>query len=290
MKQNGPVPFFPERGFTLLETMASLGAASFVALALCAMLGSSGLAFRGSMSAISDLSVSAQAEAAVRAGVRALGRSRQQFAMTVSPGAPLVLPNGAAHPLAALSGKSSPAPDSHVISFLELSPHYAGAIEQASIEGFSVTVVACGFSSRPAPSQFKSYVALGVSGPVQLAGSLRTVSSSCVELVADALPGLVSDPAVILPSSLHRLVPVNREYSLFVDRTEQLRISSHTAARITENQPLASGVRALLFDEILSAAGAVALSTTVQGSHGQVSTFLAPFPVARGSLYYGHIL
>lgn len=279
-----------ERGFTLLETVASLGAASVVALALCVMVGTSGLIFRESSGSVSDLAVATQVEGAVQAGVRALGRSRQQFAMTISTGGSTLLPNGALHPLASLSGKSSPATGSHIISFLDLSPHYAGTIERTMIDGPSVTVVACGFDHRPSPSQFKSFVALGVSGPVQLAGSLRTVSSSCVELTAESLPGLVSDPATVLPSSLHRLVPVNREYSLFVDRAEQLRISSHTGPRVSENQPLGSGVREIIFSELSSADGAVALSATVTGAHGAVSTFLVPLPLARGRHYYGHIL
>lgn len=277
-----------QRGFSILEMLASLGTASVVAAALCAMLGTSGLVLRETTGLLSDLSVSAAAENAIRAGSRAVGRSRLPFTITIAPSSTTLLANGSPHPLAALSGSSAPAASSHIVSFIELSPHYAGVIQRTMLLGSSVTVVACGFQSRPSPSQFKSYIALGASGAVQIAGILRTISTSCIELTGSPIAGLVSNPANVLPSSLHRLIPVNREHSLFVDRSGQLRLSSHTGTTVSENQPLGSGAKKILIAELRSTAGPVALSVSVTGAHDTQSNFVVPLRLLPGS-YYDHI-
>ena len=268
-----------QRGFSALEALVSLGTASLVAAALCAMLGASGLAYREAAGPIADLSVAAAAENAIRAGSRSVGRSRLPYALTVAPSASAPLSNGAPHPLASLTGASAPAPGSQIVSFVELSPLYAGTIERTTYDGSSLQLVACGFQMRPSASQFKSYVALGVSGSVQIVGTLRAVSISCVELIGTPIAGLVSSPATVLPCSLHRQVPVNREHSHLVDRTGQLRISSPTGAQLTENQPLGSGAREIHISELPNSEAPVALSVSVNGINDHTSSFILPLPL-----------
>ena len=274
-----------QQGFSLLETLVSLGTASLVAAALIAMLGASGLVFREAAGPVADLSVAAAAENALRAGSRAVGRSRLPFALTVAPSAAVPLSNGAPHPLASLSGASAPVPGSQVVSFVELSPLYAGTIERTTYDGSLLQLVACGFQVRPSASQFKSYVALGVSGAVQIVGTLRAISLSCAELIGTPIAGLVSSPATVLPCSLHSLVPVNREHSLFVDRSGQLRISSHTGTQVTENQPLGSGAREIHISEVPNSEARVALSVSVTGVNGHTSSFILPLPLLPTNHY-----
>ena len=274
-----------ERGFSALEALFSLGAASLVATALCTMLGASGMVFREATRPVADLSAATAAEGAIRAGTRAFGRSRLPFSITLAQSVAMPLASGAAHPLASLTGSSAPAPGSHVVSFLELSPLYAGTIERTSYDGTSLQLIACGFQVRPTATQFKSYVALGVSGPVQLTGTLRAVSVSCAELIGAPVAGLVSNPTTVLPCSLHRLVPVSREHSLFVDRSGQLRISSHTGAQVTENQPLGSGAREIHLSGLPTPDAPVTLSVSVTGTNGYTSRFIVPLRLLPVSYY-----
>lgn len=272
------------RGFTMMECLVALCVASIAALVASSALRSASGTFTHASRVILDRSAAASLRTALENGVRALDRSRLEFAVSVWPG-PRSTARGALHPLSALSGTSAPRAGSDIISFVELSPLHAGEILRSTVAGLEVTCYACGFTMRPAPSQFRSYVALGVSGAVQLVGTARTTGTGCLELSAQAVPGLVSDPGSVLPSSLHKLVPVEREYSLFIDTSGQLRLSSHTGSRILENQPLLSGLRSMRLTPLAGPQGITAYGASIEGAYGLRSESVIPLTLLpRGLL------
>lgn len=263
------------RGFTLMECLVALCVASIAALILSSALRFAGGTFQHASKAIYDRNASAALRAALENGIRALDRSRLAFSVSVWP-SPRLMAYGSPHPLYSLSGVSAPRAESDIASFIDLSPLYAGTIIRSTVIGLNVTCYACGFAARPTSSQFRSYVALGVSGAVQLTGSARASGSGCLEFAGQAVPGLVSDPATILPTSLLRLVPVEREYSLFVDASGQLRFASHTSSRILENQPLLSGLRRMRLTPLVTPWGTTGYRASIEGAYGLRSESIIP--------------
>ena len=271
-----------ENGVTLFDTVTSLATASLVALALGWFVGSSQSTFGLTMKSLGDHLAAATLETALRAGVEAISSSRLGFSVTSIESPNILLPNGSLHPITALRGISAPRPGSDLVSFLFLAPRYRALIGRVGLSGTAVELSACGLELRPAPSQFKSFLAVGVSGVVQLRGSFRATSSTCFEFSGEAVPGLVSKPADVLPCSLHALIPIAREYSLFIDSIGQLRLASHSGPEILENQPLASGYEMMRLTLVGQSAG---ISLAMKGSGGLETTRFIPISLRPRTPY-----
>jgi hypothetical protein len=264
-----------ESGLTLIEFVAALGVTSLATLALCAFLRSSNGIFQHTITGLKERLALSTLEAALLSGVRANDSSRLSFSFLVSHGV-TPLQNGSSHPLNTLRGQSAPRRDSDITSFIELAPTYAGVITSSSSSSLSVTLTACNFISRPTSSRFKSFVALGVSGAVQLVGTVGTSSTGCILFQGEAIAGMVSDPRLVLPSSLHRFIPVAQEYSLFIDSTGQLRIASHTGLRVLENQPLTSGLASMQLSPLATPHGPVGYALSARSTHDIHLTTVLP--------------
>lgn len=264
-----------QSGFTLIEFVAALGVTSLASLVLCAFLRSSNGIFQHTMTGLKERLAISTLEAALLSGVRANDSSRLSFSVLVSQGV-TPLENGSPHPLTTLRGQSAPRRNSDIASCIQLAPRYAGVVASSSSNALSVTLTACGFSSRPTSSQFKSFVALGPSGTVQLVGLVSASSTGCILFQGEAISGMISDPRSVLPSSLHRFIPIAHEYSLFIDSTGQLRIASHTGLRVLENQPLTSGLAAMRFRPLETPQGRVGYAITTTSTHGIHHTTILP--------------
>ena len=72
-------------------------------------------------------------------------------------------------------------------------------------------------------------------------------------------------------------VPIEREYSLFVDRSSHFRIASHSGGRITENQPIVRGVERISLSADPHSHGVMTFMATIQPAVGPpVKSFILP--------------
>lgn len=265
-----------ESGTTILECLVAIGMAAAAASVLYA--GASGWrrACGAALGALHDHAAAAALSGAVRAGVRAQAASRLPYAVTLAPSSVEPLPNGAPHPLSRMRGASSPRPGSAVVTFLELDPGSRGTVQASSGGPSQLVIEVCGLSAAATGAAFRSYVALGPSGDVQVSGSLARAATGCATLRGAAVPGIVSDPAHVLPSSLSSVAGVLREYSLFVDNSGQLRLASHLGTQVLENQPIVAGLDSFQARWLRSSWGAVGVALEIRGAHGLSSSDVAP--------------
>ena len=226
-----------ERGDIALDALWGLLLGS-LALVSCAFLStrvSSAAAFI--TQEVNGRIAAAKTIAAVTGALFALDRNRQPFAAQITSGTTLRLPNGVRHPLASVSTTSGPRADSDIITVIDLDNRYRGAVTAVNISGTSIDATVCGLASRIPSSAFKSYLILTIEGARQVVGEVLPISSTCARLMGSSIQGAVSGEAAF-PSRPLIFVPIDREYSIFVDRAANLRLASHTGKVLLENQPI----------------------------------------------------
>ena len=214
--------------------------------------------------------------AVVTAALHSLDRNRQDFGAQITSGGTLRLPNGLRHPLGAISSVSGPQSDSDILTVIDLDNRYRGTVTQATISGASIDATVCGLSSRIPSGAFKSYLLLTIEGARQVVGEAIAITSSCARLTGSSISGVVSAQATF-PSRPLVFVPIDREYSIFVDRAATLRLSSHTGSTILENQPISRDVRLMTIQEDRKPNGVRIFKVTVQPPSGPaLSHFIIP--------------
>lgn len=214
--------------------------------------------------------------AVVTAALRSLESNRQDFGAQITSGLSLRLPNGLRHPLGAISTVSGPHPDSDILTLVDVDNRYRGTVTQATISGASIEATVCGLSSRIPSGAFKSYLLITIEGARQVVGEAIAITSSCARLAGSSIPGVVSaQPS--FPSRPFVFVPIDREYSIFVDRAATLRLASHTGGTILENQPISRDVRLMTIQEERQRNGVRVFELTVQPPSGlPFSHFIIP--------------
>lgn len=214
--------------------------------------------------------------AVVTAGLLSVERNRQVFSAQITSGTSLRLPNGLRHPLATISGSSGPRTESDILTVVDLDNRYRGVVTTATISGTSLEATICGLTSRIPSGTFKSYVLLTIEGARQVVGETSTISSSCARLTGSSISGVISaHPS--FPSRPLVFVPIDREYSIFVDRAATLRLASHTGTSILENQPISRDVDLMTLQEERQPNGIRLWTLHVRPSSGRaVSHFIIP--------------
>jgi hypothetical protein len=220
--------------------------------------------------------------AVVTASLLSLERNRQSFGAQIISGNSLRLPNGLRHPLATISSSSGPRIESDILTAIDLDNRYRGTVTAVTISSTSVEATVCGLSNRIPSGAFKSYLLLTVEGARQVVGEAVATSSTCARLTGSAIPGVVSAQASF-PSRPLVFVPIDREYSIFVDRAANLRLASHTGTTILENQPITRDVSFMMINEDLQPKGIRIFKLTVHPSAGHpISHFIIPALTQRG--------
>lgn len=265
-----------QRGEVALDALWGLLLGSMALLA-CAILSARISATASRLTAQMNGRLAAGKTIAVVAGaLRSLERNRQPFAAQIFSGSTLLLSNGARHPLASLSGTSGPRGDSDILSIIEPDTRLEGKVSSASLSGTSVTATICGLTTRIPSGTFKSFLLYTIEGVKQVVGEVRTINTTCVMLTGTSIQGVVSAS----PSWTSRpllFAPVDREYSLFVDRNANLRLASHTGSLILENQPLTRGIEKIKVEKHTGADGVTIWKLSVKPSQGgEVSHFIVP--------------
>jgi len=202
---------------------------------------------------------------ALGAAISMTERSHLRLVASVTDGSAPRASDGGPHPVSNLRGASQPRAASSIFSVLEVEPRYRGRIIKSLFSGSSITLRVCGLGSIPSQSQFRSYLALGPSGACQLTGSIIRQGLGCIELAGSSVKGLVRStecPA----QSLLEFIPIEREISIFIDQTGELRLISHLGLRILENQPIARRLRSIRIQESQNTLGATVYHLTIRAS------------------------
>lgn len=265
-----------ERGRILLDNLIALGIASLAIAALVTLFTNiSHTALRISQ-AHQGIIASTKAYAAISAALRTRERNRLFFAATVSSGPQFLVQNGGEHPLKGLTGATRPREASDILSLVDVAFRYRGRILEAKSSGSHITAKICGLPSNPSTNDFKSYLLYSIDAVHQVTGTIASISQSCVEFSGSAVFGLVTTERGV-PASPQVFVPVEREYSLFVDTTGTFRIASHIGSRITENQPIAQGLEAVRIAEVPHGQGVSTFALTITPNGGRdLRAFVTP--------------
>ncbi len=214
--------------------------------------------------------------AVVTGALFALDRNRQPFAAQITSGSTLRFPNGARHPLASISTTSGPRAESDIITVIDLENRYRGAVTAVNISGTSIDATVCGLASRIPSGAFKSYLIFTIEGARQVVGEVIHISSTCARLLGSSIKGAVSEDSVFSSRPLI-FVPIDREYSIFVDQAGSLRLASHTGNTLLENQPISRSVESLRIAAERRSNGLSIFKLTVRPSAGrEISHFIIP--------------
>lgn len=272
-------------GFSLLECLVGLALTGVVTLVGAQLVGRMTRVFSLRLSQLEQRAVATKAALIFTGLVATSERSHISGLISVTSGSSLMLPHGGRHPLAGLSGTSQPRAESDIASAIEIDPRYRARIVSSSFTNAdTVRIEACELASRFTTGRFRSYLTLGNQGVCQFTGEPQFTRTGCVTIDARALSGLIRDTPCPR-GSLLELLPVEREFSVFVDRTGELRLVSHVGMRIIENQPIARGLRSTTLSVIGDPSGAVFYNLIVTPTSSRPSRFLLESPLARRSLW-----
>lgn len=256
-----------ERGFSMIESLWSMLLGSLMLTGLLFVTSNTSRGVKMASDAQRTLQATQQAATLLEVSLRALETNRLSFAATITRGDHLRLANGTPHPLASLSGTTMPRPDSDILSVIAVSFQHHARLIEPHIIGSTITARACDSLTRITSSDFKSFVVYTLTGPHQVVGQLTASSLGCYNLSGTVISGLISNAGADIGTPL-TFMPVDREQSVFIDRTGNLRIASHVGTRITENQPLTRGLRSFRLKRSVNTDGTSIFDVEVKGSVG----------------------
>jgi prepilin-type N-terminal cleavage/methylation domain-containing protein len=273
------------RGYTLIECLCGLSLLGLIsAVTIRFTQHTSAIVSNTTAQIDSRLSITKTA-LTISAALSTLERSHLPGLVSLSNGSWPRTPYGGEHPVLGVGPTSRPRPESDIISFVEIDPRYRGRIHQSSFSGESIEVTTCGSPLIPAPDQFRSHLVVGLSGSCQITGTPQPTSAGCFTLSGHQTQGLLHSRTGCPSSSLLEYAPIVREFSLFIDRTGELRLVSHTGMRILENQPMTRGLRSLRLLPSLTPAGVQFFSVQITASNTPTHTFTVFGALTQGSLW-----
>lgn len=272
------------RGYSLVECVVGIALSGLVSIILARSVLTSRESLSAQSSAIEQRISMTKAALVTHAALGALERARIPGLVSISNGNAPATRVGSPHPVSGLSITSRPRPDSDILSFLTIDPRYRGRITKSEWNGTSLSIEACELPELPRADQFRSFLAFGLHGGCQFVGTPVHITSRCISLSGTMIRGVVND-APCPAASLLELLPISREFSLFIDRSGELRLVSHVGTRIIENQPIVRGLRSLSIHERALSHGATLFDLTIQATGGAQLRFLLPAALAREALW-----
>lgn len=250
-----------QHGASLLELVATLAVVGLVAtLAATHTLHTTRIQRELSREVSATVAVQKTAAAVITA-LRSLDRHRLPCCVVVQSSDSLTQ---STHPVRGLRGTAAPRPRSDIVSVLEVSPLARLRITSGTLAPTSphLSATTCG-DSAALPSPLRSFLVVGLSGVTQITGTLSQISAGCRTVTGTVIERGIFSTETTLRGSQHLLLPVLREYSLFIDRSSQLRLVSHVGGRIIENQPLLRGVSSLHISSLPAEQGLSRYAITV---------------------------
>jgi len=176
--------------------------------------------------------------------------------------------NGLRNPIALTHGPTAPNPNSDAITALELSPSDRLTVLHASTSS-PYQFYACTQSRAPLPATVRSYVGLSADGMYELVGQRQVAAPGCWQFTLAEQPSMsVFAPTHSSPALVRVLVPILAQYTLYVNRRNELRYLGHRGAVNDENQPIASDIGDVSFRVVKNMLGLTSLAARRKlGSH-----------------------
>lgn len=192
--------------------------------------------------------------------------------------------DGTANPVT--FGGNAPHPDSNAVTII--SPDSACSLRVLSVDTSSsgFRYFACAQYRRPdAQSPPASFIGVSVDGLMYMAGGAAPIPArpGCFLADLNQSRNMALPPAEFDAQTLRLLVPISREYTIYVSKNGDLRILGHRGAMNIENQPIMSGIGNILFTRTneVAASGIFGLEVEAVFLHGQRLTFAAAAALGR---------
>lgn len=273
------------RGHSLIETLFGLCLMGLMASVTVRFIQqSSGVVHETTAAIESRLSIT-KAALTISAQLSSLERSHLPGLVFISRGTSMQAPHGSSHPVTGVGPTSRPRPESDIISVIEVEPRYRGRIRQSRFIGNTVEVEVCGSPVQPRANQFRSHLAVGTSGACQMTAALTPGFGGCFTASGSVVRGMLHASPACPHASLLEYLPIIREFSVYVDKTGELRLVSHVGMHIVENQPIARGLRSLGIQQYIAPSGATLFSTTISASRARQHTFTFPGALTQSTLW-----
>lgn len=272
------------RGFSLVECVIALGISALLGLITVQTTHYAATIITHHSQQIAARAVATKAALIISASLVSLERTHLPGLFQVAAGDALITSSGGLHPVSGVSSTSRPRAGSAVISSVEVEPRYRGRVRESTLSGASADLTVCDATSVPSSGQFRSYLAIGLQGLCQFTGVITPSGHGCFLFSGTVTKGLFTN-GNCQPASLLEFVPVVREFSIFIDRTGELRLASHVGMRILENQPIARGLRSLTLSEMPDQNRPLLFRLTVVPSSSRPLHFLLPAGLTRASIW-----
>ena len=273
------------RGYSLIECLCGLCLIGMLSAVTTRFVGQSSAILNDTTSAIESRISLTKAALTVSAQLAALERSHLPGTISISSGTTVQAPHGGSHPVAGVGPTSQPRPESDIISVIEVDPRYRGRIRQSKFSGSTIEVEVCSGPEIPTTSQFKSHVVVGLSGICQITGTPTPTLAGCFTVSGSAVRGLLHATQSCPRAALLEYLPIAREFSVYVDKTGELRLVSHVGTHILENQPMTRGLRSLRAAPFVAPSGAHVFSLTILAARAREHTFMLSGALAQHSLW-----
>ncbi len=271
------------RGYSLIECLCSLCIVGLLTAGITHLVHRSSAILETTSGALEQRFALTRAGIVLSAALAAHERTHLPEVVTITDGSQPHTRYGGAHPVGSLKGNSRPRSSSAILSVLELEPRFRGRVIRSSFSDESINLYVCGSSEVPNASTFRSHVAIGLAGLCQLTGTPVRLNNGCFELSGTQVQGLLSSSC---PSnSLLEYIPVNREFSLYIDATGELRLISHVGQRIIENQPIVRGLRALDISALNAGIQGLIYRIDIHATSTRSHRFLWAAGLTTGSLW-----
>lgn len=203
-------------------------------------------------------------------------RLRLASLISVTHGAHPQTPWGASHPILRLTGTSRPRNDSDIVTTTIVDPRRRGRIVQSIVNDTALEVTICELSHRPAPQESVKHLLLGTTSVCTVRGELIADNGDCYRLLGIPTDTILTSKRACSRQAFLEYYPSPSDRSLFVDRSGNVRLLSHTGMNITENQPITRGLRRLLVSSRRASSGHLFYALMIKPSYAVSQQFLLP--------------
>ena len=185
------------------------------------------------------------------------------------------------------SGKSAPLKGSDAATALELDLPKTLWINERRISGTNLQVFACPrWAERPTPAEATHFIGLGPGVQLELVGKAQTHNGrkDCLDLE------LHTEPSMSIPeqgefSFVSELIPIKREFTVYLDGAGQLRFLGHQGAKNIENQPVVRNIADLRFVLNEPWPKVYSLSAEITHQSGKKDTYELVSKISRQQIY-----
>ena len=265
-----------EAGFSLIELIASLSLISLATLFI-SVTSKNTIRITSTTKSIADDDIAViRAQSVIASLINATERLRLSGLVSITTGAHPITAWGAPHPITHLNGTSRPRVGSDILTSTFIDPTLRGRVVKSDFQNAFILAYICGLSQTPSPTAFKKHLLIGSSSICQMRGSLTHVADSCYELIGYPIDTITTPKEQCKPQAFLEYYPTESDKTVFIDRSGNLRLLSHSGLNITENQPITPGLRRFSIQRKSTNTNDIFYSLTIFPSLAPPRSFLIP--------------